>query len=235
MTSEEMDPSLSTQQDIQLPKPVRHTKIRSNPMFGISEPIPDELVKVGKPCEGDGGGGSSPFEPIIDPSYKNGLEWIKNIPPYLDLTFLEAPITLDPSPNVYLMLDGSFSMKKPKQGYESATRNLPTPVASQVSNIPGSAPAPDHVTHAPATKPQIPLPAEKCPISKCEDASSRISFLTVPSNDKEQIGILKFCKDLEVTLQFKNGIVSASDGSPVTYYFDSTSNQKWVAAQQNKQ
>ena len=121
MTSEEMDPSLSTQQDIQLPKPVRHTKIRSNPMFGITEPIPDELVKVEKPCgEGDGGGGSSPFEPIIDASFKNGLEWIKNIPPYLDLAFLEAPIALDPSPNVYLMLDGSFSMKKPKQGYESA-------------------------------------------------------------------------------------------------------------------
>ena len=236
MTSEEMDPSLSTQQDIQLPKPVRHTKIRSNPMFGITEPIPDELVKVEKPCgEGDGGGGSSPFEPIIDASFKNGLEWIKNIPPYLDLAFLEAPIALDPSPNVYLMLDGSFSMKKPKQGNESATRNLPTPVASQVSNIPGHAPAPDHVPHTPATKPQIPLPAEKCPISKCEDASSRISFLAVPSNDMEQIGILKFCKDLEVTLQFKDGIVSASDGSPVTYYFDSTSDLKWVAALQNKQ
>ena len=214
LTSEEMDPSLSIHPDIQLPKPVRCTKIRSNPMFGVSEPIPDELVNAG---------------------YKNGLEWIKNIPPFIDLAFLEAPIALESCPNVYLMLDGSFSMQKPKQGSDSAPKNFPAPVAPQVSNNPGSAPAPDHVTDTPAMKPHIPLPDARCRVSKCKDEKSRVSFLAVPSNDKEQIGILKFCKDLEVNLQFKDGIISASDGSPVTHYFDSTSDLKWVAAQRNKQ
>ena len=132
--------------------------------------------------------------------------------------------------------DGWFILHaKAKTMIWVSIKEFSTLTATQVSDTPGNAPSSDHVTRTSVMKPHTSMPTAKCPVSKCKDPSTRVSFLTMPSDDKEQIDILKFCKDLEVTLQFKDGIISASDGSPFTYYFDSTSDLKWVVAQQNKQ